>query len=372
MFYFDHHAASPPCDAALAAMALAEDVAWANPSSIHQLGRKARQWMEKAREQVATAIGAQPEEIVFTSGGTEACNLGLRGMHKDRPSRVVTTHVEHPAVANVIRAWQDAGTEVCYLRVDGHRAPDVAQLEQALSASTDLVAIQWVNHETGMVLPVAAYAECCASKGVPLFVDATQALGKLKVDVASLGAVALAFASHKMGGPAGVGALWLRRDRELEPVLRGGTQEKGRRPGSPDVVSLAGFGAAAEQVADRLKAMPGIARLRDAIETVLRATGAHVNADGANRVATVSNVSFQGVRGDTLVPAFDVEGLCVSGGAACSSGLVRGSPVLEAMYPTESWRATSAVRFSLGPQTTLQDVEQAKQIILRVVERFAH
>ncbi len=352
-------------------MARAEEIAWANPSSIHQAGRQARQWMETAREQFAHAIGAQGSEVIFTSGGTEACNLGLRGILKTIPQHVITTAVEHPAVANVVRGWEAEGSRVTRLKVQGHRVPGAEDLNEALRVPTDVVAIQWVNHETGMVFPVGTYAEVCKEHNVPFFVDATQALGKLAVNVASLGATALSFASHKMGGPAGVGALWLKPEIDLEPVLRGGTQEKGRRPGSPDVISLAGFGAAAEHVPERLRLMSSIGRFRDSLETVLRSLGASVNADSAFRVATVTNVSFPGVRADVLVPAFDVEGLCVSSGAACSSGVVRNSPVLEAMYPTETWRASSAVRLSLGPQTTQEDIDEAKRIIREVIGRFA-
>ncbi|MCB9667298.1 MAG: cysteine desulfurase [Myxococcales bacterium] len=371
MLYFDYHAASPPCTAAREAMSLAEAVAWANPSSIHQAGRQARQWLEQARGQVADAIGAQLSEVIFTSGGTEACNLGLRGLLCTRPARVVTTPVEHPAVTNVIREWERQGTEVVSLPVDGSRVPSAAQLEEVLQTPTELVAVQWVNHETGMVFPIAGYAEVCFKSGVPLFVDGTQALGKIPINVKGLGVTAMAFASHKMGGPAGVGALWVTPERDVEPVLRGGAQEKGRRPGSPDVVSLAGFGAAAARVADRLGQLKAIGKLRDSLEAFLRTLGASVNADGALRVATVTNVSFPGVRADTLVPALDVEGLCVSSGSACSSGLVRVSPVLEAMYPEESWRASSAVRFSLGPEITPEDIETAKGIMRQVLSRFS-
>lgn len=368
MIYLDHHAATPLCEAAAQAMQEAREQAWANPSSVHAAGRKAKAVLERARGQVAGALGAAPADVVLTGGGTEACNLGVQGAWSGQ-GEVLTTAIEHPAVAEAVARLGRQGAHVKTLQVPAGRPPSADELEAALTPRTRLVALQWVNHETGTVLPVPEYAERCHRAGVPLFVDATQALGKLPVDVTTLGATAVAVASHKIGGPAGAAALWVDRRQALEPVLAGGGQERGRRPGSPDPIAQAGFGAACAHVQARRDAVQGLASVRARLESALEHLGASVNAASGKRVATVSNVSFRKQRGDMLVAALDVEGVCVSSGAACSSGLSEPSAVLSAMYPQEAWRARGALRFSMGPETEAADVEAALDALRRVLSR---
>ncbi|HJL17263.1 MAG TPA: aminotransferase class V-fold PLP-dependent enzyme [Sandaracinaceae bacterium LLY-WYZ-13_1] len=364
MIYLDHHAASPLGASARAALDEAREVAWANPSSVHAAGRAARSVVERARERVAAAVGAAPADLIFTAGGTEACNLGVLGL-ADGVRAVLSSAIEHPAVAAAVDAL---GARVIRLEVPAGRPPAPAAFAAALEG-VDLAAIQWVNHETGTVLPVADYARACRAAGVPLFVDATQALGKRPVDVGALGATAVAFASSKIGGPPAAGALWIARDAPLTPRALGGAQERGRRAGSPDPVALAGFGGAASAVGDRLDAMPAVAARRDHLEAALVAAGASVNGDAGPRVPTVTNVSVPGWRGPRLVAALDLESLCASSGAACSSGLDEPSPVLAAMYPDAPWRAESALRLSLGPDTRDADVAEARAILARVLAR---
>ena len=207
--YLDHHAATPLCAAARRAMAEAEASAWANPASVHAAGRKARALLERAREQIAAALGAQPAELVLTSGGTEACNLGVLGSAGgpgERGGHLLTTAIEHPAVGKALaRRAAERSAELTALPVLDGIAPDPAALRGALRPDTRLVALQWINHETGNVLPIAEYAAVCRAAGVPLFVDATQGLGKLPCDVHALGADLVAFAAHKLGGPSGTG-----------------------------------------------------------------------------------------------------------------------------------------------------------------------
>jgi cysteine desulfurase len=347
-------------------MEQAASAAWANPSSVHAAGRASKQLLEEARQAVANAIGASPADVVLTGGGTEACNLGIRGLRKGR-SRVVCTAVEHPAVAQSARRLADEGRQLILLDVPAGKPPEPAALAEHLGPGT-LVAIQWVNHETGTVFPIERYAAVCAEHGALLFVDATQALGKIPIDVRALGADAMALAGQKIGGPAGAGACWVRRGLDLEPVLDGGSQERGRRPGTPDTLSMVGFGAACRLVPDRLAAQPRLAALRDRIEADLVAHGAEVNA-ALRRVATASNLSFQGWPGPVLAAALDLEGVCVSTGAACSSGLQEPSAVIRAMYPDAQWRAGSAVRISLGMETTGLDIDSACQAFRRVLAR---
>jgi cysteine desulfurase len=351
MIYLDHHAATPLSARVQGAIAEAHAKAWANASSVHAAGRTARAVIEQTRRTLATHVNAQPADIVLTAGGTEACNLGVMGLA--RGGRVVTSATEHPAVL-----------EAAPLRIALY--PDA--LEQLLQPDDALVALQWVNHETGAIAPVESYARICRAKGVPLFVDACQALGKLPVDLASLGASAVAFGASKIGGPASAGALWVERGRQLEPRVLGGPQERGRRAGTLDAAALAGFGAALEALPARLADQARLAALRDRLEQACLQLGAVANHP-PTRVATVTNVSFQGWRSEILIAALDLEGLCASAGAACSSGVSAASPVLEALYPDELWRASSALRLSLGPETTEEDVTHAIASLTKVIRR---
>jgi cysteine desulfurase len=374
VIYLDHHAATPLCEPAERAMQsalrAAAGGAWANASSVHAAGRAARALLENARAQVARALGAQPADLVLTSGGTEACNLGVLGVRVPRGAHVVTTDIEHPAVGKAVDALaSERELSVTRLALPGGRAPTAAALAAALGPSTALCALQWINHETGNVLPVAEYARVCRAAGVPLFVDATQAAGKLPIDVAALDADLLAIASHKLGGPAGAGALWVRRGVELDPILRGGAQERGRRPGSADVLSAIGFGAACEALPERLAAQPRLALLASEAQQALARLGAVDNGADGERVGSARNASFAGLRGDELVAALDLEGVCVSSGAACSSGLSEPSAVLRAMYPREEWRASAALRLSFGPQTRESDLQFALDALARVLAR---
>lgn len=345
MIYLDHHAATPLSAEVQRAIADAHREAWANPSSVHAAGRAARTVVERTRRALAQAIHAQPADIVLTSGGTEACNLAVLGIAHE--GRVLASALEHPAILGAI---DDPIGE--------------------LTEDTGLVALQWVNHETGAIADLRERARICRERGIPCVVDACQALGKLPVDVSALGASAVAFAASKLGGPPGAGALWVERGVQLSPRMLGGPQERGRRAGSPDVAALAGFAAALEQLPARLADMPRLAALRDRLEQACLALGAVSNAP-AERVATVTNVSFRGWRSEILIAALDVEGLCASAGAACSSGVSTASPVLSAMYPAEPWRASSALRLSLGPETTEGDVERAIAILTKVLGRAA-
>jgi cysteine desulfurase len=366
MIYLDHHAATPTPIPVRRAMQRAAPLSWANPSSVHAAGRASRRLLEDAREAIAHAIGAASADIVLTGGGTEACNLGIRGL-AGHHRRIVTTAVEHPAVAESVRVVESEGRELIVLGVPRGRPPGAEELAAHLDPET-LVAIQWVNHETGTLFPVHDYARACREHRARLFVDATQALGKVPLNVESLGADAVAIAAQKMGGPAGAGACWVRRGLQLRPVLAGGSQERGRRPGTPDTLSVVGFGAACELIEERLAAQRRVASLRDRLEALLLELGAVLNS-GSPRVATVSNLSFQGWGAPLLVAALDLEGVCVSAGAACSSGLQEPSAVLRAMYPDEQWRAGSAARISLGIETTAEDIETAFQAFRRVLAR---
>lgn len=370
--YMDHHAATP-LDPRVRAALLELSDHWANPSSVHAEGRRSRALIERAREQIAQAIDAHASDLVLTSGGTEACNLAVLALLGARPgAHVVSTEIEHPAVAEPIAQLEQSGqVRVTRLPVLHGRAPEPAQLRAAIEGDTVLCAIQWVNHETGTILPVAAYADVCRSAGVPLFVDATQAFGKLPISTRELDLDLLALASHKIGGPAGAGALWVKRGLDVAPLVRGGGQERGRRAGTPDARSLAGFGFASALIPERVAAMTRIAALRDRLEAALLELGARRNAPEGARAATASNVFWPGRRSDVMVSALDIEGLAVSAGAACSSGKSEPSPVLRAMHPKELARSEASTRLSLGLETSEIDVDFAVRCCGAVVARPA-
>lgn len=366
--YFDHHAATPLDRRVARVMERLLGEPLGNPASPHAAGRRARAVLEEARARVARAVNARPSEVVLTSGGTEACNLGVLGLALSA-GRVVTTAIEHPAVLEPVAALVARGHERVSLAVPHGAPPDDAIVRRVLrSAPCALLAVQCVNHETGTLLPADAWCASASDANAPSFVDATQALGKIGIDFETIGASALALASHKIGGPAGAGALVVRRGVVVDPRMLGGAQERGLRAGTPDVIAYAGFGAACELVVERLHAQARLAAQRDRIESVLIARGGRVNGT-APRVATVVDASMPGWRSSTLVAALDLEGLAVASGAACSSGVDAPSPVVRAMYPDDPSRAASAIRISLGLETTDDDVTRAIAILERVLSR---
>lgn len=359
MPYFDHHAATPLAPAAREAIAAALSLQ-ANPSSIHKSGRAMRAAIEGTRRAVGKALGCHPADVVLTSGGTEACNLALTAAKGD----VAVLPIEHPAVLRAAeRITRATGSHVIPLQP----SEVLGSLAAALERGARFVAMQAINHETGQILPIAEVSARCKASGAILFVDATQALGKIPLDVRD--ADLLAISSAKIGGPLGAGALYVRRGIELDPLLVGSADERGRRAGSPGYLSMVGFGAALGGLEARLSAQPRIAAQRDRLEEALIARGAARNATSAPRCATVTNVSFSGWRGPLLVAALDVEGLEASSGAACSSGLDAPSPVLLALHPDEPWRASSALRLSLGPESTDAEIDEALAILDRVLSR---
>ena len=343
--YLDHNATTPLGAAARAAMVAALDEP-GNPSSLHAEGRRARELVERAREEVARAIGGGREEIVFTSGGTEANNLALR-----LGTRVVISAVEHPSVDGA------AGQGARRVRVDAHGRVDLAELE-SLAADADLVSVQLANHEIGVVQDLRAIVAIAKKRGARVHTDAVQAVGKLAVDARALGVDALTLSAHKLGGPKGAGALWLRDGLDVDALLRGGHQERQRRPGTENVVGIAGFGAAC-RVLD-----PPASELRDRFEAGARALGARVAGDGAPRVPTTSYVAFDGVAGELLMQALDLEGVAVSTGAACSSGSLEPSPVLRAIGFPEG------IRVSVGAGNSAGEIDRVLAILPTLLERI--
>lgn len=359
MIYLDHHAVSIPHPEVLRAMAEAREHTWANASSAHRLGRESRRYLETARTRLARALGASESEIVFTSTGSEACRLGIHGLLGVK--RILMAPLEHPAMSGAIAT---SGLPFEMLPLEPLLAGELPAAREG-----DLLALNWANHETGTILPVEKLAQAAAERGARIFIDAIQALGRLPIDLSALSIDALSIAGQKIGGPTGASALYIRRSTPFDSPDSGGGEERGRRPGTPDVERIHGLGVAASLLEARLAETKRIAALRDALEAGLVELGGVVNGAETERIATVTNVSFLGRRGPILVAALDLEGVAASFGAACSSGVDEPSKNLLALYPGELERAHSAVRFSLGPETTERDIEGALRAMKAILSR---
>lgn len=351
--YFDHNATSPLHEAAKAAM-----LPWlgipANASSRHQFGRSARQALEHAREQVAAAVRAHPSQVVFTSGGTEADNLAIKGICAAfRPGRLVVSAIEHPAVMRPAQALQQYGWKLAKIAVDETGRIPTQNLEEALAEPAVLASMMLANNETGVLQDIPALAEIARSRGTLVHSDAVQALGKVPLDFASLNVNAMSISGHKIGGPQGVGALVVDKRLDIQPLLHGGGQEKGRRSGTENIAAIVGFGTACELLTSRPRTEEN---LRNELEAGLLNMGAVIFGAQARRLPNTTFFSIPDIDGETLVMAMDRAGYAVASGSACSSDSSDPSPVLIAMG-VEPGLAQGAVRVSLGPDNTLQEVK---------------
>ncbi len=372
MIYLDHNAITPVRKEARAAVLAALD-AFGNPSSVHAAGRAARDLLDRARGQVARAIGAQPADVVLTSGATEGAALAIRGALGAAPAgrnRLVVTAVEHPCVLSLGRALERAGTPLTVVPVDRRGLVDPAAFRAALGPDVALAAAMRANNETGVLLPVPELAAAAREAGALFLCDAVQAVGKIEVDVRTLGADLVVLTAQKLGGPRGAGALWVAPGVRLAPLL-GGEQERGRRAGTENLPGVAGLGAAIEvAVARRAEDAERIGALRGRLEAGLLAAvpRSRVNGAGAPRLPGTSSIVFEGCDAETLLMAMDLEGLCASAGSACHSGSTRPSGVLLAMGLSDA-EARATIRFSLGWTSTEEDVERALALVPGLVER---
>jgi cysteine desulfurase len=368
--YLDHNATTPLDPRVLDAMLpfLRDD--FGNPSSLHWFGQRARGAVEEARARVAALVGAEPAEIVFTSGGSESDNAALRGA-KPKPPRagVVCSAIEHHAVLNTAKAMREEGRPVGIARVGEGGVLDLDDLAAKVDDRTAVVSVMLANNETGVVQPVAEAARLARGRGALVHCDAVQAASKLPIDVRALDVDLLTLSAHKVYGPKGVGCLYVRRGTPMAPLVRGGAQERNRRAGTENVAGLVGFGVAAALAREGLESEAlRVAALRDRLEERLLAIpGARRNGDGP-RVPNTTNASFEGVDAEALLIALDLEGVAASTGAACAAGGLEPSHVLRAMgLPPE--RVQSSLRLSLGRSTTEADVDRAAGIIASVVAR---
>jgi cysteine desulfurase len=373
--YFDHNATTPVDPAVLEAMLPFLTSEFGNASSIHSYGQRSRGAVENARAQVAALLGATPGEIVFTAGGTESNNLGVFGLFYAEPGErkhVITTQIEHSAVMNPCQELEQRGIDVTYLPVSKDGVIDLAALRAAIKPETVLISVMHANNEIGTLQPVAEIGKIAAEADIWFHCDAVQSAGKVRVDVNEIGADTLAISGHKIYGPKGVGALYVRKGVKIAPLLFGGRHERDRRPGTENVAGSVAMGRAAELARESLaEESPRIEKLRNRFEQgILKLVpGAHVNGMNSPRVPNTSSITFPGLEGEALVIALDLKGLACSTGAACSSGAIAPSRVLTAIgLPVAE--AKASMRFSLGRRTTDADVDFALSVVPEAVARL--
>ncbi len=373
MIYLDYNATTPLCREGREAMLPYLDKFFGNASSIHQAGRDARAAVDNARDKIAGLVKAKPHEIIFTSGATESCNLGVLGLARGRPSKhLISCKTEHHGVMHAVEHLaKHEDFEVTWLRVSESGIIDLDHLADSIRDDTALVSVMLANNETGVIQPIAEISKICRDRGVLLHSDMVQSFGKIDTDVSVVDAAS--FCAHKFYGPKGVGFLFLRSGLSIQPIMFGGSHENQRRPGTENVAGIAGMAAAGEFVLrDRDTEQDRQSKLRDQLSDAISSSvpEAKQNGDAIHRLANTLNVSFVGLDSEMLLIALDLKGVCASSGSACMVGSVRASHVLLAMgLPME--RARSAVRFSLGRQTTSDEIVATGKAISEIVERLA-
>ena len=372
MIYLDNNATTPLASEVVSAMDKCLRENFGNPSSAHSYGIKARDAVEKARVQLADLIGASPDEIIFTSGGTEANNMAILGTAKRfRTGHIITTCIEHPAVLRPLKYLERYGYKVTYLPVDryGFVSPD--SVRKQLRKDTILITVMHSNNETGVIEPIAGIGKIANDRGIIFHSDAAQSIGKVRVNIKKLGAALLTIVSHKFYGPKGVGALYKRKGLELAPLLYGASHEKGLRPGTENVCSIVGLGKAAEIAKKELKSrMQNMKYLSTMLYDELRKEipGIRLNGHPSKRLPNTLNISFPGIMGSVLLEKLKND-VAASTGSACHEGMHTPSPVLKAMGLSDD-RALSAVRLSLGRETTEKQIKQAAKAIVKAYRRL--
>jgi cysteine desulfurase len=390
LIYLDNNATTKPAPEVVAAMLPYLDQWYGNPSSVHRFGQRARQAIDEARAQIASLINCPDTQLLFTGGGTESINTAIRGLLATRAPRkkIITTTVEHSATRELCAQLAKEGAQIIEIPVDIIGALDLDRLATELSDDTALVSTLWANNETGVLFPVNQIAQLCKPKNIPYHCDATQAIGKLPVDVTAMGFDAMSFASHKFHGPKGVASLFLRRGLRIKPLIIGGPQERARRGGTENVPGIVGMGAAAKLAQlwltsddnplsqkptelvpwvppKKLRSMRD--RLEHSILTTLDQT--QINGDPAHRLPNTTNIGFERLEAEAILLLLSEQDICASAGAACSSGSLEPSHVLQAMNINPKF-AHGAIRFSLSRYTTDREIDQTLQLLPTAIARL--
>jgi cysteine desulfurase len=360
VIYLDFNATTPVLPAVFEAMKPYFSDQWGNPSSSYRFGASLKKGLEVARSQVSNLIGVSAEEILFTAGATEANNTAIRAALNTAPKKrhIITSQIEHSSVLELCLDLERQDFKVTYLPVNSEGLIDLVALEEAITLDTAVVSLMWANNETGVLFPVDAIAEICQRKGVLFHCDAVQAAGKVPVDLSLLPIDFLSISAHKIYGPKGVGALFVRAGAPFHPLIHGGNQEAGRRGGTENVALIAGLGVAAALASEQLESRARDVRLlRDLLEVLIKQEIPTARIYGANtcRIPNTSNIGFHGIDSDSMVAFLDSREICVSSGSACMSGALGPSHVILSMTGSHE-RAKQAVRFSLSHISTHADV----------------
>jgi cysteine desulfurase len=374
----DFNSTSPLSPTVWAAMEACVKEQYLNPASPHHEGRRARIRLEQARERIIEQLGgntknAASDRFIFTSGGTEANNLALRGLAGKIPGRVIVSAVEHPSVSESADFLATQGFEIVRLAVDRQGIVDPRELEPLINDQTRVVSVMLGNNETGAIQPVAQMAAICAARNIPLHTDAVQAVGKVPVNFRELGVAALSFTAHKLHGPRGIGGLLLGTGWELQPIVFGGAQQLGSRPGTESVLLAVGLQTALDEaLVDLAERGERLQRLRNLLQTTLQSNLSEcvVHSDQADRLPHTLNVSFPGLDRQALLMALDQRGIACSTGSACASGSQEPSPVLLAMG-CEGKIVNSSLRISLGSTTTPDEVTEAAAVLIEIVAKMS-
>jgi cysteine desulfurase len=371
--YLDHNASTPMHPEVLAAMLPFFGEVYGNPSSVHAFGRAARDAVDDARGRIGRFLAVRADDIVFTSGGTESDNFGVKGLALARGSgHLITSRIEHHAVLRTCEALERQGFDVTYLPVDDQGRLDPADVKRALRADTVAISVMHANSETGTIQPIGEIGAIAREHGVPLHVDAVQTFGKIPIDVDAMGIDLLSFSGHKIYGPKGVAGLYVRRGTKMVAVQHGGEHERRRRAGTENVPGIVGLAAAVEIRAREMHAeAERLSALRDRLWEGIRATipDSRLNAIRVPRLAGTANIVFRHVESESIVLGLDLKGVAVSAGSACTSGNVEPSYVLVAMGVPVEW-AMGAVRFSLGRSTTAEDIDYVVEAIEPIVRKL--
>jgi cysteine desulfurase len=374
--YLDHNATTPVAPGVADAMDRAARELWGNASSVHHFGQQAKAAVDDARGHVAALLGAEASEMIFTAGGTESDNFAIRGaaeaLEATGRKHLIVTTIEHEAVLKTVAALARRGWRVTLLPVDtsGIVAPEA--LRAAISDDTALVSVMHANNEIGTIQPIAELAQIAKAHGALVHTDAVQSAGKISINVKTLGVDMLSVSAHKLYGPKGVGAMWLRKGVRLTPFMTGGRQERNRRAGTENVPGIVGFGVAAQLAMRKMQDEASrVGGLRDRLETGVLASvpGAERNGNAEPRVPNTSNISFDRIESESLLIGLDLEGIAVSSGSACSSGTLEPSHVLKAMG-LPHLRTLSSIRFSLGMGTTEADVDRVINVLPPLVDKL--
>ncbi|MCL2888715.1 MAG: cysteine desulfurase NifS [Elusimicrobia bacterium] len=374
VIYLDNNATTQTAPEVVAEMLPYFSEKYGNPSSMYAFGGESQHAIAEARKKIANLIGAEyADEIIITASGSEADNTAIMSAVNSFPNKkhIITSAVEHPAVLEVFKHLQSKGWRVDYIAVDKFGVFDMEMYRSVITKNTALVSVMWANSETGTIFPIKEIADIAKQNGALFHTDAVQAVGKIPVNVADSGIDMMSFSGHKIHGPKGIGALYVKRGTRFLPFVLGGHQEKGKRAGTENVPSIVGFGKAAEMAEKRVKDTSKIEALRDKLERALveKIPDAKVNGDQRNRLPNTSNISFGYVEGESILLHLDEYGICASSGSACTSGSLEPSHVLRAMCVDFNF-AHGSVRFSLSDKTTEAEIDFVIEKLPPIIEKL--